>query len=82
VSAAYRAHSTAAADVSGQFGFLAGLLSQGRPAHARPDIEIRPDMRGTTSMRPWQLRTSMRRGEIAARKALPSIQRLLAARLV
>ncbi len=82
VSAAYRAHSAVAADVSGQIGFLAGLLSQGRPTRARPDIEIRPDMRGITSMWPWQVRTSMRRGETAARKALPSIRRLLAARVV
>ena len=63
-------------------GVQSVLLSQGRPARARSDIEIQPDMRGITSMWPWQIRTSMRRGETAARKALPSIRRLLAARVV
>ncbi|MEE8347827.1 MAG: hypothetical protein V3S20_10795, partial [Dehalococcoidia bacterium] len=80
VSAAYRAHSTAPADISGQFGFLAGLLSKGRQASERADIEIRPDMRGINPMWPWHVQTAVRRGETAARRALPAIRRLLTAR--
>ena len=80
VSAAYRAHSAAPADVSSQLGFLAGLLSKGRQARERADIEIRPDTRGISPMWPWHVRTAVRRGETAARRALPAIRRLLAAR--
>jgi predicted acylesterase/phospholipase RssA len=80
VSAACRARSEAPSDVSGQFGFLTGLLSRGRPARAPADIEIRPDMRGTSPMWPWHIGISMRRGEAAARRALPAIRRLLADR--
>jgi len=82
VSAAYRAHSAASADVSGQFGLLAGILSKGRQVPERADIEIRPDMRGISSLWPWHVPVAARRGESAARKALPAIRRLLSARAV
>jgi NTE family protein len=79
VSRAYRGQSPKGADVRGQVAFLAALLSRGSRTRERADIEIRPDMRGISSMWPWHIRISMRRGETAARRALPSIQRLLAA---
>ncbi len=79
VGAACRGQSPKGADVRGQVAFLAALLSRGSRTHERADIEIRPDMRGISSMWPWHIHTSMRRGEVAARNALPSIQRLLAA---
>lgn len=81
VSAAYRTHS-AAADVRGQVAFMAGLLSRGARTRDRADIEIRPDMRGIRSMWPWHIRRAEARGRAGARRALPSIRRLLAARTV
>lgn len=80
VAAAYRVQSTSPADVRSQFGFLADLLSRGRPQRARADIEIRPNLRGISSMWPWHIGVAMRRGEASARRALPAIRRLLAAR--
>ena len=79
VSSACRGQSPKGADVRGQVAFLAALLARGSRTRERADIEIRPDMRGISSMWPWHIRASMRRGETAARRALPSIQRLLAA---
>jgi predicted acylesterase/phospholipase RssA len=79
VSSACRGQSPKRADFRGQVAFLADLLSRGSRTREPADIEIRPDMRGISSMWPWHIRTSMRRGETAARRALPSIQRLLAA---
>ncbi len=81
LSAACRGRS-AAADIRGQVAFLAGLLSRGSRTHERADIEIRPDMRGISSMWPWHIRRAEARGRAAARRALPAIQRLLAARAV
>jgi NTE family protein len=80
VSAACRRHSAVPADVNGQLGFLAGLLSRGRPARAPADIEIRPNMLGISPMWPWQIGAAVGRGEAAARRALPAIRRLLADR--
>ncbi len=80
LSAACRAWSAGPTDVSGRVAFMAGLLSRGRRTRQRADVEIRPDMRGIGPMWPWQIQTAMRRGEAAARKALPAIQRLLATR--
>jgi NTE family protein len=80
VAAAYRAKSGRPADVRSQFGFLADLLSRGRPQRARADIEIRPNLQGISSMWPWHIGTAARRGEAAARRALPAIRRLLATR--
>ncbi len=81
VSAAYRTHS-AAADLRGQVAFMAALLSRGSRTRERADIEIRPDMRGVRSMWPGHIRRAEARGRAAARRALPSIRRLLAARTV
>jgi NTE family protein len=80
VGAAYRAQSARPADVRGQFGFVAELLSRGRAQRERADIEIRPNLRGISSMWPWHIGSAARRGETAARRALPAIRRLLAAR--
>lgn len=80
VAAAYRRHSAVPSDVNGQVGFLAGLLSEGRPRRARADMEIRPDMQGISPMWPWHIGAAMGRGEAAASRALPAIRRLLAAR--
>ncbi len=80
VGAAYRRHSTLLADVSDQIGFLAEMLSEGRARQAPADIEIRPNLQGISAMWPWHIGAAARRGEDAARRALPAIQRLLAAR--
>lgn len=64
--------------ISGQTAFMAEFLSRERLKWPRPDIEIRPDMRGISAFSPWQIGLAMRRGEEAARRALPAIQRLLA----
>jgi NTE family protein len=80
VGAAYRAQSARPADVRGQFGFVAELLSRGRPQRERADIEIRPNLQGISSMWPWHIGAAARRGETAAHRALPAIRRLLAAR--
>jgi len=80
VGAAYRRHSAVPADVNGQIGFLAEMLSKGRPGRARADIDIRPNMQGISAMWPWHIGAAVRRGEAAARRALPAIRRLLAAR--
>lgn len=79
VGAAYRRHSAIPADVNGQIGFLAEMLSKGRPERARADIEIRPRMPGLSPMWPWHIGSAVRHGEAAARRALPAIRRLLAA---
>ena len=63
-----------------QVGFLAGLVSHGRPRRPRADVEIRPDLRGVNPVWPWHIHRAALRGETAARRALPAIQRLLAAR--
>lgn len=80
LSAACRAWSAGPTDVSGRVAFMAGLLSRGRRTRQRADIEIRPDMRGISSMWPWHIRRAEARGRAAAREALPAIQRLLATR--
>ncbi len=79
VGEAYRRRSAVPADVNGQIGFLAEMLSQGPPRRARADIEIRPVMPGVSPIWPWHIGTAARRGEAAARRALPAIRRLLAA---
>ncbi|MBI2914006.1 MAG: hypothetical protein HYY03_08810, partial [Chloroflexi bacterium] len=44
-----------------------------------PHVEIRPDMTGISAVSPLQIHLAARRGEVAARDALPAIQRALAA---
>lgn len=64
-------------DLAVQAAFMARLLSQGRPRRPRPDVEIWPDLRGLSSMWPWHIGEAVRRGEAAARRALPAIARAL-----
>jgi NTE family protein len=80
VAAACRRHSAAPSDVEGQVGLLAALLSKGSPTRAQADIEIRPAMQGLSPMWPWHIGSAVRRGEAAARRALPAIRRRLPAR--
>ncbi len=63
--------------VPGQVSFLAALLAGGPAKRAPADLEIRPDLTGVNSVWPWHTREAIRRGEIAARGALPQIRRLL-----
>jgi NTE family protein len=80
LSAACAARPEPPAGVRSQIGFLAGLVSRGRPPRPRADIEIRPDLRGVSALWPWHIQKAALRGEAAARRALPAIRRLLAAR--
>ena len=82
LSAAFAAVSLAPDDVNGQIAFMGDLLSRERPPRARADLEIRPDMRGLSSMWPWHIPAAIERGRRAARRALPELQRALAARAV
>ena len=77
--AALEARPTAPDSLRNQVGFLAGLVSQGRPPRPRADVEIRPDLRGVNPVWPWHIQKAALRGEEAARRALPAIRRLLAA---
>ena len=79
-SAALEARPAAPDSLRNQVGFLAGLVSHGRPPRQRADVEIRPDLRGVSAVRPWHIQKAALRGEAAARRALPAIRRLLAAR--
>ena len=79
-AAAYRAQSVRPADVWGQLGLLAGLMSKDRRRRAEADIEIRPNLQRISPMWPWHIGVAASRGEAAARRALPAIRRLLAAR--
>ena len=67
------------AGIRNQLAFLARLLSRQRRKPPAVDIEIRPNMRGISAFAPWQAREAVRRGEIAARRALPSIDHALSA---
>jgi NTE family protein len=78
--AALTARPAAPDSLRNQVGFLAGLVSQGRSPRPRADIEIRPDLRGVNPVWPRHIGLAARRGELAARRALPAIKRLLAAR--
>ena len=78
--AALEARPAAPDSLRNQVGFLAGLVSHGRPRRPRADVEIRPDLRGVNPVWPWHIRKAALRGEEAARRALPAIRRLLAAR--
>ncbi|MFQ6019533.1 MAG: patatin-like phospholipase family protein, partial [Dehalococcoidia bacterium] len=63
-----------------QVGFMARLLAGGYQAGRAPDILIKPNLVGISAVSPFQLRLAMRRGEAAARVALPRIRSLLAER--
>ena len=77
--AALEARPEAPDSLRNQVGFLAGLVSHGRPRRPRADIEIRPDLRGVNPVWPWHIQKAALRGEEGARRALPAIRRLLAA---
>ena len=62
-----------------QFIFMCQLLSRQRLASPAADIEIRPNLQGISAFAPGQAREAVLRGEIAARRALPQIQRALSA---
>ncbi|MBI1885893.1 MAG: patatin-like phospholipase family protein [Chloroflexi bacterium] len=64
-------------DLRGQFAFMADLLSKGHPQRPAPDVLIRPDLRGFRSALPLRMNEAIRRGEAAARAALPAISRAL-----
>ena len=64
-------------DLRGQVAFMAGLLARGRAQRPQPDVLIRPNLRGFRSFVPIQMRERVRRGEIAARRALPAIRATL-----
>ena len=66
-------------ELPNQIGFMLELLAREKVPEPRPQVEIRPDMRGISAFSPWQIRLAARRGEAAARRALPAIQRALAA---
>jgi NTE family protein len=66
-----------AAGLRSQFLFMCRLLSRQRLASPAADIEVRPNMRGISAFAPWQAGEAVRRGEIAARRALPAIKSAL-----
>lgn len=80
--AAFADRSSSADDFGGQIAFMADLLSRDRPPRAVADLEIRPDMRGLSSMWPWHIPAAIERGRRAALRALPELQRALASRAV
>jgi hypothetical protein len=62
-----------------QLAFLARLLSRQRLKPPAVDIEIRPNVRGISAFAPWQAQEAVRRGKVAAERALPAIRRALSA---
>ena len=62
-----------------QIGFMLELIAREKVPGPRPQVEIRPDMRYISAFSPWSIREAARRGEAAARKALPAIRRALTA---
>ncbi|HXG36046.1 MAG TPA: hypothetical protein VNL15_03660, partial [Dehalococcoidia bacterium] len=61
----------------GQLAFMANLLARGSPVRPEPDVLIRPNLRGVRSTVPLLMDEAIQRGERAARRALPEIDRLL-----
>lgn len=80
IGRAYRGRYAYSAAIGAQFGFLAEMFSKGSPERTLADLEIRPDITGLSGMWPWHIPTAVRRGETAARRALPAVRRLLAER--
>jgi NTE family protein len=80
IAHAYRSRSERPADLKGQIAFMIRLLSRDRTPRPRADLTIRPNLRGVGAMWPWHIKTAYNRGREAAGKALPELQRLLAAR--
>lgn len=61
----------------GQVAFMARLLSLEPPRRPPADLVIRPDLRGIGAFVPLGMARAVRKGEEAARAALPAIRRLL-----
>lgn len=74
VASSWRRLGTMPAHPLSQAAFMAELLSREIGGTPRGDIEIRPDMCGISAFAPWQTRRAVRRGEAAARAALPAIR--------
>jgi NTE family protein len=79
LAAALDRHPTDPAGLRRQISFLCRLLSRQRLKPPDAELEIRPNMRGISAFAPWQAREAARRGELAARRALPTIDRALSA---
>jgi len=75
----WRRLGTAPAQPLSQAAFMTELLSRELGGTPGADIEIRPDMRGISAFAPWRAGLAIRRGEAAARAALPAIRRALSA---
>jgi NTE family protein len=78
-SRAYRRRGPRPNSLYGQMAFLGELLAQGRQWGPRPDFTIKPNLAGISAFDPFQLQEALRRGEAAARAALPRLRSLLAA---
>lgn len=78
-AAALRRRSRGGGDLWAQAAFLAELLARSGPQRRRPQVEVRPDLRGISPMWPWHIGEAVRRGERAARQALPAIGEALRA---
>jgi NTE family protein len=76
---AYRRRSRRPDSLHGQMGFLGELLAKGRQTGPRPDFLIKPNLAGISALSPFQTREALRRGEAAARAALPKLRPLLTA---
>jgi NTE family protein len=64
-------------DLASQIASVAELLTQDRSPARSPAVEIKPDMTGITAFSPWHAGQAVRRGEAAARAALPAIRSVL-----
>jgi len=62
----------------GGVAFMAGLLGEGRPQRPPPEAMVRPCLRGIMAVLPLRMEEAIRRGEKAARAALPQLRRLVA----
>jgi len=60
----------------GGLAFMAHLLSQGRPQRLPPQAYIVPRLRGIMAILPFRIEEAIRRGEKAARAALPYLRQL------
>ncbi len=76
---AYRRRARRPDSLHGQMAFLGELLAQGRQYGPRPDFLIKPNLTGLSALSPFQVQEALRRGEAAARAALPRLRSVLAA---
>lgn len=78
VGRAFRDYAPRPESFGGQLALVADMMSRDRLRESQPQVEIRPDMTGISAFSPWQIGQAARRGEAAARRALPAIERALA----